>query len=341
MLEGARCTVCGATATRRCEAYPGYQAPATFAIYACPSCFTSFSMPRVDASSLYDAIYRLGAAVPEYDRYWKYEREVDTFARPLAYLAAEEPAYWSVQEALRLLPLERSIVRIVEIGSGLGYLTYALRVEGFEAVGLEISAEAVRRATARFGAWYSNEDVGDHSHTHESFYDAAILTEVIEHVEEPVRLIREVRTLVRPGGSIMITTPNKSFFPETAIWASTPPPIHACWFAKQSLEHVAKQADMAISFIDFTDFYRAKPVSIDCSSARNFATSGPVLDETGEIVTAGRPEAGASARSAVRRFLRRIPYARLVAAALRARNTSIRSCGRDGLVLGAVMTKPH
>jgi SAM-dependent methyltransferase len=37
--------------------------------------------------------------------------------------------------------------------------------------------------------------------------DTVLLTEVLEHLEDPVRALREARRLLRPGGAIIVTTP--------------------------------------------------------------------------------------------------------------------------------------
>ena len=43
-------------------------------------------------------------------------------------------------------------------------------------------------------------------------FDLVLLAEVIEHVAHPDELLRHVATLVRPGGAIVLTTPNGGYF---------------------------------------------------------------------------------------------------------------------------------
>ena len=79
---------------------------------------------------------------------------------PLGYLAESEDVYWSIRESLSgLLPA----FKILEIGSGLGYMTFALRKAGFDAIGIDISHVAVENATARFGPFYQQADMKDWS----------------------------------------------------------------------------------------------------------------------------------------------------------------------------------
>lgn len=44
----------------------------------------------------------------------------------------------------------------------------------------------------------------------ESSYDVAFATEILEHLLDPLYLLREARRLLRPGGILIVTTPNQA-----------------------------------------------------------------------------------------------------------------------------------
>jgi 2-polyprenyl-3-methyl-5-hydroxy-6-metoxy-1,4-benzoquinol methylase len=46
-------------------------------------------------------------------------------------------------------------------------------------------------------------------------FDAVLATEVLEHVAHPEEFLRQLRSLVRGGGSIVVTTPNGEYFRNT------------------------------------------------------------------------------------------------------------------------------
>ena len=52
-------------------------------------------------------------------------------------------------------------LRVLEVGSGLGYLTYSLRQAGHEAYGIDLSQEAVAKANKRFGRYYESGNMAE------------------------------------------------------------------------------------------------------------------------------------------------------------------------------------
>ena len=93
--------------------------------YRCPDCRSIVSWPLVVPDGLYDAIYRNAQHLPGYCRYVRYARGCESADDALGYLANQEDVYWAVAQVLASRPESRSW-RIVEIGSGLGYLTAAV-----------------------------------------------------------------------------------------------------------------------------------------------------------------------------------------------------------------------
>ncbi len=138
-----KCILCEGDAELIHDNYPGYQESFRFSIYKCPDCNTSFSLPDVDTSVLYENIYKNGDKVPGYNRYWKYLKVIKKFPNPFDYLTETSEAYWGIKEALAAYEKDKKHVKILEIGSGLGYLTYSLMKKGFDVTGLDISETAV------------------------------------------------------------------------------------------------------------------------------------------------------------------------------------------------------
>jgi 2-polyprenyl-3-methyl-5-hydroxy-6-metoxy-1,4-benzoquinol methylase len=58
-----------------------------------------------------------------------------------------------------------------------------------------------------------------------------VLTEVIEYVDEPVEFMKVLAKLLKKGEHIILTTPNKSFYPKETVWSTENPLVHLWWFS--------------------------------------------------------------------------------------------------------------
>src|ERR1035437_5521551 len=125
ILNSTPCLWCGEKAIFKTK-QKSYKEPDIFDIFYCQSCNTSFSMPRVDGDEIYELIYKNIQNVRGYSRYFNYNNQVIKQSNPLKFLADSEPSYWGPIYTLRhILKIGKS-ARILEVGSGLGYLTYSL-----------------------------------------------------------------------------------------------------------------------------------------------------------------------------------------------------------------------
>src|SRR5438270_3724190 len=124
--------------------------------------------------------------------------------------------------------------RIVDFGCGLAQLTRAMaRQAGVRAVGLERSAEqiaeAVRQARSEGEADLLEMRGGDvlGAAVEEASYDLAHARFVLEHVPDPLAVVRAMRRSVRPGGRIILQDDDHDVL---RIWPE-PPGLSALWQA--------------------------------------------------------------------------------------------------------------
>lgn len=256
--DTTKCLLCGKTA-KFTTIRNGYQEPETYKIYCCDSCNTSFSLPRVTDNKVYELIYKNSEFVKGYDRYNNYKNIIKTKKNPLEYISNEEPSYWGTAHAIKEILKTDKNSKILEIGSGLGYFTFALRAAGYNIQGLDISQEAVHAAIDKFGPYYICDDLNKYSEQNIESYDVILMTEVIEHLDEPLSFITSIKNLLKPNGAFIFTTPNKSFFPKRIYWNSDAPPVHCWWFSEESVEHIANSLNMQFEFVNFSKYYKKHP----------------------------------------------------------------------------------
>ncbi len=110
------------------------------------------------------------------------------------------------QTVAELLAARETGGRLADVGCGTGDLWRALRGRFASCVGLDAVRYDGLPADVEFHA-------ADLDATRlplpDASVDAAAAVEVIEHLENPRALVRELVRIVRPGGWIVITTPNQ------------------------------------------------------------------------------------------------------------------------------------
>jgi SAM-dependent methyltransferase len=280
VLRMRQCNICGSPSRLLNSEHCGYQKPEHYAIYECAYCDLQFADPLHSGGGIYEHIYRNSAVLPGYARYHRYANSIARQSDPLAWLAQQESVYWFVRKVV----LQHGIGSddlVYEIGSGLGYLTYALQRARINATGLDISETAVLAATKQFGPYYHLASASAISNIEPDTADVVIMNELIEHVEEPEALLADIRRLLRPGGLALITTPNKSIFPMDAYWKTDNPPVHYWWLSETSMRNLAARQNFGISFFDFTEFNSFRAGRIQPSDRGIVQQSQPTLDERG------------------------------------------------------------
>ena len=278
------CILCGNDSKLHHNAYPGYQIPTVFEIHYCPSCNTSFSLPRDTATKIYDLIYKNGSEVRWYDRYFRNAELVKTENQPLNYLAESEETYWAVKESLKQITKNDNISpKILEIGCGLGYLTYSLNKAGYNAQGLDISLEAINLALKNYGNYYICADLYEYAKTYKNEYDIIIFTEVIEHLNDIISFMESLRYLLKSEGKIILTTPNKSFYPTDVIWATDLPPVHCWWLSEDSVRYIANKINMNVYFLNFEKYYSNHITWVDLRDI-SIPITPPVFDINGILI---------------------------------------------------------
>lgn len=279
------CTLCNSQAFRVYEGMIGYIENSKFDIYECANCDASFVDPLSSDESIYNHIYRQAELIPGYTRYSRFAELVKKVGRPLDVLANLENTYWSVRESLRkIFGDHKKDISILEVGSGLGYLTYSLNKAGYTTIGLDLSREAVNKAKERYGNFYEAGDLFLVSKERPKCYDCIIMTEILEHVENPKSFIEATLFMLKDGGKLIITTPNKTKSEKGIIWQSDVPPVHLWWLSEKSIQMVAQSLGKTCEFIDFTPYTKKFfEYDVNCSMEQ-IRASLPRLLANGDVV---------------------------------------------------------
>lgn len=129
--------------------------------------------------------------------------------------------------------------RLLEVGCGPGILMEEARKRGWEADGIDLSQDLAAVASTRNpGSGVMAGDI-----TEQGFdgadYDAIIALDVLEHVVSPSRMMKVCHEALRPGGLMLLQTPNTHsyrFRSRQGRWDMLIPDQHLTLFSPQGLE---------------------------------------------------------------------------------------------------------
>ncbi len=114
-------------------------------------------------------------------------------------------ARWN--RAVRSLDLPSSS-RVLDLGCAFGFGTRQL-LPHYRAYGHDLSAEYIARARRTMrGPVFTHGAADDVPYPDQSF-DGMLLLDVLEHVPNEQSVVREVHRLLRPGGRLIVSVPNR------------------------------------------------------------------------------------------------------------------------------------
>jgi SAM-dependent methyltransferase len=206
----------------------------------CRGCASLYASPRPTAAAL-DDFYRNAESV----KFWSSdffrltaEARRERMFRPRARLLAEVCGEHLQQADL-----------VVDVGCGYGlFLEEAARLGTFARVlGIEPGPDlaAISRARGFEVVEKAVEDIA----SGEVQADAATCFEVLEHVFDPLRFLRSIAELLRPGGVALLTTLTSSGFDIQVLWErskSVFPPHHLNLLSIAGLERLVARAGLTL-----------------------------------------------------------------------------------------------
>ena len=151
--------------------------------------------------------------------------------------------------------------RVLDAPCGAGALAIALNEQGLSAFGADIDTTA---ATA-LGTAFRAADVSAPLPWPDEFFDVVLSVEGIEHLENRQAHLRELRRMLRPDGTLILTTPNISSvrsrvrFAGSAFFHHDPRPIRES--VPHPLHHIGLMTFADLRYALHTSGFRILRVS--------------------------------------------------------------------------------
>ncbi len=232
-----RCTVCGGDGCQKIyDLYDdrfGYKG--LFKLLKCKSCGHKFLEGEFTPEMLV-ALYANYDRRSEFDiKNYVPHKEVGRFK---AWLDGE----YSL--AFRWVPRD---VRVLDIGCGLGETLGYHKARGCDVYGVEADAH-IRCIADTFGF---NVHVGlfDPGRYEENLFDYVTMDQVLEHMADPIAVLKGVALVLKPGGRAVISLPNSNGWGVRVFgrkWVSWHAPYHLQQFSPESMRMAAKKAELKL-----------------------------------------------------------------------------------------------
>ena len=175
----------------------------------------------------------------DYDRvYGAYDYEAEDAARTSLTVKKE-------RELAEHLAQFRQTNKVIDLAAGAGHFLERFRDLGFECHATEFNQSMLDYLSGKgfktFGGGLFPEGV------ERGAYDIVIFTEIIEHINNPRPVLRNLASLLRPGGSVYVTTPNFSSLERRVIgpdWGMICWPEHITYWTPAHLHRALTESGL-------------------------------------------------------------------------------------------------
>jgi SAM-dependent methyltransferase len=218
-----RCPMCGGD-----QISPVFPSRQGFDIVRCANCRLAFTDAR--------------KAPPPSELYPPFEQS-DTAAQRQARQAL---SLFTLQRA-RLVEAVKPSGRLLDYGAGAGGFARFMAGRGFESVGLEpyslgTTLEEKNLKLVRAPLDSVKASLGT--------FDVITMWHVLEHLEQPVPLLEALKSMLKPGGALVVSVPNFSSWQSVVFrggWFHLDPPRHLLQFEPDTLESCLARAGFRVT----------------------------------------------------------------------------------------------
>ena len=238
--ERSLCPLCS-TESRVAGRKQGRRIQREFTVRQCPACrFAFVANPCTDFDQIYSEAYYQGrGSDPMVDYLFELEHPD---------LTIRQFEWEGIAEIInRLRPLN-SNTRWLDFGCGNGGLVrYCRKTVGCEAWGFE-EGWITQRAEEKGIPLLPRPQLADQR----GRFDVITAIEVIEHTIQPLEFLAEVRTLLKPGGLLFVTTGNAAPYSRNVCrWPYVLPEIHNSFFEPTNLGQAMQKSGFRCEYPRF------------------------------------------------------------------------------------------
>ena len=138
-------------------------------------------------------------------------------------------------------------VRVLDVGCGFGQSLGYLESRGCDVYGVEAD-ENISRVAEKFG-FKVHVGLFDPDIYEPEFFDYVTMNQVVEHVTDPLAVLKGVSRILKPGGRVVLTMPNANGVSARLFgkkWVNWHAPYHLQFFSRKSMQIASKKANLEV-----------------------------------------------------------------------------------------------
>lgn len=129
--------------------------------------------------------------------------------------------------------------KLLDIGCGNGNFIKKLQGFGWDTYGIDMDEKAIAYCKSKKLNVSAGDIFSQNFNTNQ--FDVITINNVIEHLRHPIKVINKVYELLKPGGKLIVVTPNTEsdlFFKYRSFWYHLDPPRHLFLFNEKNLQQM-------------------------------------------------------------------------------------------------------
>lgn len=139
--------------------------------------------------------------------------------------------------------------KLLDVGCGGGRFLNRMKKRGWQVEGTDFDEQAARKVSTRYGITTYVGDLAKCALPANSF-DAITMSQTIEHLYDPLATLTECLRILKPGGWLIMTTPNVLSLGAVefgAFWRGWEAPRHLHLFSADSLRRLTQRAGFEVA----------------------------------------------------------------------------------------------
>ena len=161
------------------------------------------------------------------------------------YARASSLKYETFKRRIQLISRIATGSRLLDVGCSSGFFIEIALQHGFDAYGIEISKNAIALAKEKIRARITNGDVNLLPERGEKGFDIIVAFDIIEHTQDPLKFLKNMREILSPKGWLVLATPDTGHFLRYLMgcrWPMLQPMQHTYLFSKRAMRKALELA---------------------------------------------------------------------------------------------------